>query len=70
MSRCLQPPSHAGSPLTDSSILKMGAVCSPKRRLTQDLRAATSQKMTFVNIHVSTLMTYEERMEKSNLSSQ
>jgi hypothetical protein len=43
----LQSPAHTGSLLVDFSTLKMEAICSPKRQLTQDLHSATSQKTTF-----------------------
>jgi hypothetical protein len=43
----LQPPAHTGSPLADFYTLKMERYVPPKRRLTQDLHSATSQKTTF-----------------------
>jgi hypothetical protein len=43
----LQPAAHAGSSLVAFSTLKMKAIRSAKRRFTQDLHGATSQKTTF-----------------------
>jgi hypothetical protein len=43
----LQPPARAGPSLADFSSVKMGQYVPPKRRSTQDLHGATSQKTTF-----------------------
>jgi hypothetical protein len=48
----LQPPAHSGSSLADFSTLKMEAIRSPKRRFTQDLHGATSQKTAFFDDNI------------------
>jgi hypothetical protein len=43
----VQPPAHAGSSLADFLPWRWRRYVNPKRRFTQDLQGATSQKTTF-----------------------